>query len=74
MTHTPYQRGRRAAERGSPRVIPEDVPGSEAIRWIDGYDSTGHMPMSAEEITAMTHALDECGITVADDEVAPLVA
>ncbi|MBO1362112.1 hypothetical protein J2D73_20255, partial [Acetobacter sacchari] len=74
MTHTPYQRGRRAAERGSPRTMPDDVIGSDCLLWLAGYDSTGSIPISADEITAMTQALDECGITVADDEVAPLVA
>ncbi|QOF94270.1 hypothetical protein IFJ82_09935 [Novacetimonas hansenii] len=47
-THTPYQRGRRAAERGALRAVPEDLkrvvllsdppqfPGTE---WLKGFDS-----------------------------------
>lgn len=38
-THTPWQRGRRAGERGVPRDIPHDLTGREATEWLDGYDS-----------------------------------
>ncbi|OUJ16383.1 hypothetical protein HK28_00145 [Acetobacter sp. DsW_063] len=54
--------------------MPHDVIGSDRLLWLAGYDSTGDAPISADEITAMTQALDDCGITVADDEVAPLLA
>lgn len=40
MTHTAFQRGRRAGERGVPRIVPADVKTSdEALEWLDGYDS-----------------------------------
>ena len=40
-THTPYQRGRRAAERGTARVIPNDlkVDINTACEWLEGFDS-----------------------------------
>lgn len=38
-THTPWQRGRRAGERGVPRDIPHDLTGSRATEWLAGYDS-----------------------------------
>lgn len=38
-THTPWQRGRRAGERGVPRDIPNDLTGSRATEWLEGYDS-----------------------------------
>lgn len=38
-THTPWQRGRRAGERGVPRDIPHDLTGISATLWLDGYDS-----------------------------------
>lgn len=38
-THTPWQRGRRAGERGVPRDIPHDLTGREATLWLEGYDS-----------------------------------
>ena len=38
-THTPWQRGRRAGERGVPRDIPHDLTGSCATEWLAGYDS-----------------------------------
>ena len=39
-THTPYQRGRRAAERGAPRKVPSDVDfGTYRGEWLEGFDS-----------------------------------
>jgi len=47
-THTPYQRGRRAAERGAPREVPEDLqrimvltdpPQFPEKEWFKGFDS-----------------------------------
>lgn len=47
-THTPYQRGRRAAERGAPREVPTDLkdvailtlpPQYPSEDWLKGYDS-----------------------------------
>ncbi|WEQ51168.1 hypothetical protein LV478_11570 [Komagataeibacter oboediens] len=47
-THTPYQRGRRAAERGAPREVPNDLEGMALLTqppqypgedWLKGYDS-----------------------------------
>lgn len=45
-THTPYQRGRQAAERGAPREVPDDLSSknmrglvSAIHQWFDGYDS-----------------------------------
>lgn len=41
-THTPYQRGRRAAERGAPRVVPDDIHKAHTGKddWYRGWDST----------------------------------
>lgn len=40
QTHTPYQRGRRAAERGAPRKVPSDVDfGTYRGEWLEGFDS-----------------------------------
>lgn len=38
-THTPYQRGRRTAERGCPRVVPADLQITQVDKWLEGYDS-----------------------------------
>ena len=40
-THTPFQRGRRAAERATMRMVPDDLKGDmkAAREWLDGYDS-----------------------------------
>ncbi|GCE85113.1 DUF3310 domain-containing protein [Komagataeibacter diospyri] len=40
QTHTPYQRGRRAAERGAPREVPKDIDFGQYRRpWLAGFDS-----------------------------------
>ena len=48
QTHTPYQRGRRAAERGAPRKVPQDLDGMAILtqpiqypskQWLEGFDS-----------------------------------
>ncbi|MCE2563339.1 hypothetical protein [Komagataeibacter sp. FNDCF1] len=40
QTHTPYQRGRRAAERGALRKVPADVDfGTYRKEWLEGFDS-----------------------------------
>ena len=44
-THTPWQRGRRAGERGVPRDIPNDLTGSRAAMWLEGYDSCFGIPV-----------------------------
>lgn len=40
-THTPYQRGRRAAERATMRMVPDDLKGDmrAAREWLGGFDS-----------------------------------
>ena len=52
-THTPFQRGRRAAERGASRFVPPDLFGkrdsdapmrgrshtSSSLSWLEGFDS-----------------------------------
>lgn len=40
-THTPRQRGRRAAERATMRMVPDDLKGDmqAAREWLDGFDS-----------------------------------
>lgn len=51
-THTPYQRGRRAAERGAPRDVPGDILGVMVLtyppqfpgeEWLKGFDSVPKM-------------------------------
>ena len=44
QTHTPYQRGRRAAERGAPREVPSDVSNDDHLKWLMGYDSVPVAP------------------------------
>ncbi|GBQ44977.1 hypothetical protein [Komagataeibacter europaeus] len=45
QTHTPYQRGRRAAERGAPRKVPADVDfGTYRGEWLEGFDSIHGTP------------------------------
>lgn len=39
-THTPFQRGRRAAERGASRSVPSDMDyGAFRYEWLRGFDS-----------------------------------
>ncbi|WP_231289872.1 DUF3310 domain-containing protein [Komagataeibacter europaeus] len=46
-THTPYQRGRRAAERGAPRECPVGMFSVDgAFEWFKGYDSVPVMDRS----------------------------
>lgn len=46
-THTPYQRGRLAAERGAPREVPADVSNDDRLKWLMGHDS---VPVSGSDV------------------------
>ncbi|WP_240906427.1 DUF3310 domain-containing protein [Komagataeibacter xylinus] len=60
-THTPYQRGRRAAERGAPREVPADLLQSGGITfaendWKSGYDSvSGGFAVIEEAASSVNH-------------------
>lgn len=60
-THTPWQRGRRAGERGVPRDIPNDLMGARATEWLNGYDSCFGIPVD-----------DKCCQDDGDDERDPI--
>lgn len=72
MTHSLYTRGRRAAERGAPRVVPSEYAGSHetAVEWLRGYNSIygGRKPYTVHDaIEALTLA-DE-GVMDAHDAI-----
>lgn len=51
--HTIYERGRRAAERGAPRVVPTEYSKSHetATEWLRGYNSIygGRIPATIHD-------------------------
>ena len=52
MTHTIYDRGRRAAERGSPKSVPPQYANhTDAIEWLRGYNSIygGNIPPTVQD-------------------------
>lgn len=57
---TIYQRGRRAAERGAPKVVPAQYDNNEdAIEWLRGYNSIygGRIPSTIQDaINVLTRA------------------
>ena len=57
QTHTPWQRGRRAAERGCPQEVPTDLSLSDAADWLDGYKSVPIVTPSQEiRVVQLPHA------------------
>lgn len=57
QTHTPWQRGRRAAERGCPQVVPTDLSLTDAAHWLDGYKSVPSVTPSQEiRVVQLPHA------------------
>ncbi|WP_308718953.1 dATP/dGTP diphosphohydrolase domain-containing protein [Komagataeibacter xylinus] len=57
QTHTPYQRGRRAAERGAPRVVPDDIHKAETGEddWYRGWDSVPANPPTEDRAERHNH-------------------
>ena len=50
---TIYQRGRRAAERGTPKVVPIQYANhADAIEWLRGYNSIygGRIPPTIQDV------------------------
>lgn len=57
QTHTPWQRGRRAAERGCPMELPPGMMRMEAFEWIKGYKSVPRIAPSQEiRVVQLPHA------------------
>lgn len=57
QTHTPWQRGRRAAERGCPEESPIGMTFAEAMEWMRGYKSVPRFTPSQEiRVVQLPHA------------------
>ena len=60
---TIYQRGRRAAERGAPRVVPFEYTGTHATatEWLLGYNSisAGREPKTVRDVYDLLTLADE---------------
>ena len=59
--HSIHDRGRRAAERGAPKVVPSEYSKShaDAIEWLRGYNSIygGRIPATIQDaINVLTRA------------------
>ena len=69
---TIYTRGRRAAERGSPRVVPTEYSGSHetAVEWLRGYNSIygGKKPATVQDAVNVLTLADE-GVMDAHDAI-----
>lgn len=69
---TIYQRGRRAAERGAPRVVPFEYTGTyaTATEWLLGYNSIygGHKPATVQDAVNLLTLADE-GVMDAHDAI-----
>lgn len=69
---TIYQRGRRAAERGAPRVVPFEYTGTHATatEWLLGYNSIygGHKPATVQDAINLLTLADE-GVMDAHDAI-----
>lgn len=56
-THTPYQRGRRAAERGCLQEVPAGLSLADASYWLAGYRSVPRVTPSQEiRVVQLPHA------------------
>lgn len=69
---TIYTRGRRAAERGAPRVVPFEYTGTHATatEWLLGYNSIygGNKPATAQDAVNLLTLADE-GVMDAHDAI-----